>query len=74
MFLKLSYEEWQIFGVILSSIISTSAFLWTLYESRKNPREQKKMIEESTRANIQIYTAPLITNRDHFYIVIKKFR
>lgn len=73
MFLKLSYEEWQIFGVILSSIISTSAFLWTLYDSRKNSREQKKMIEESTRANIQIYTAPLITNRDHFYIVIKNF-
>lgn len=71
MFLNISYEIWQILGVILSSIISTAAFLWTLYESRKNSREQNKMIEESTRANLRIYTAPLITNRDHFYIVIK---
>lgn len=73
MFMNISYADWQVIGVICSSIVSTAAFIWTLYESRKNSKESKRMIEETTRPIIGIYTDYVNTGDLMFYLVIRNF-
>lgn len=73
MIFGLTYEVWQVLGVILSSIISTLAFLWTLHESKKNAVLSRKMVEETTRPILSIYTEHTNTGSLTFYLVIKNF-
>lgn len=72
MFLGIDYNDWQVFGVIVSSLVSTAAFLWTLYESRKNSKESRILIEESMRGYVSVYSNTLIANSPFkSYLIIK---
>lgn len=63
----LSVSDWiQLIGILASSIIGTAGIVISVHTLRQN----NKMIEESTRPNIQIY--PVYAN-SILYIVIKNF-
>lgn len=66
-FSSLSPSDWiQICGIIVSTVVSTVAIIISVLTLRQN----NKMIEESSRPNIQIY--PVFLN-SIFYIIIKNF-
>lgn len=51
---------------IIAIIISVITLVKTSFDNRR-------MLEESSRAYISIYTDTLIANKSHFYIIIKNF-
>lgn len=71
--LGLSFEHWQVIGVIVSSVVSTSALVWAIIESNKNSKVINKIFREINRANISIYSEALIANRKYFYLIIRNF-
>ena len=66
----LSPSDWiQIFGIVLSTIASVVAIIISVITLRQN----NKMIEESSRPVISIYTQSINPGVPMFYLVVKNF-
>lgn len=58
-------------ATLLATTIVALTLIYTMFNNRKIAADNNKMIEAASRAYISIYSAPLIANRNHFYIVFR---
>lgn len=75
MFLNINLNNinWDIASTISDSLLSILAIIISIVALVKTSRDNNKILEETSRAYISIYTETLNANRNHFYIVIRNF-
>lgn len=64
---------WTAIESITNIIISIVAVGISVYSFRFQKKESNRVLEETNRAYVSIYSSPLIANRSLFYLVIKNF-
>lgn len=72
----ISYNFWNTLGVLSSffvALITLFALLYTIIFNQKLLKENNKAIDEANRANLSVYSSPLIASNNNFYIVVRNF-
>lgn len=65
--------NWEVASTISGLILSIVAIVISVIAVVKTSIDNNKILEESSRAYVSIYTEALITNRNYFYIVFRNF-
>ena len=71
--LGIDVDVWSVITTIVTALISLSALLWAIWESRESSRKSRELLEETTRANLSIYTEAVMKNSNCFELVIRNF-
>jgi len=65
--------NWDIARTITDFLLSVIAVSISVYAVVKTSRDNNRILEETSRAYISIYTDALVANKSHFYIVFRNF-
>lgn len=71
--INLSNINWDIASTISDSVLSLLAIVISVIALVKTSVDNNRILEETSRAYISIYTETLIANRNHFYIILRNF-
>lgn len=71
--INLNNINWDIASTISDSVLSLLAIVISVIALVKTSRDNNRILEETSRAYISVYTEAIIANRGHFYIVIRNF-
>ena len=67
--LSSSTIDWNTVKPITEIILSAVAIFISVFAIVKTSRDNNKILEETSRAYISVYTETLIANKNHFYIL-----
>lgn len=71
--LSSSTIDWNTVKPITEIILSAVAIFISVFAIVKTSRDNNKILEETSRAYISVYTETLIANKNHFYIIFRNF-
>lgn len=70
---NISSRDWTVIESKISLLTSIFALCISFYSFYFQRKESNRILEETNRAYVSIYSSPLIANRSQFYLVIKNF-
>jgi len=75
MFFSINWSaiNWDVTKTISELLLSSTAIIISVFAVVKTSRDNNRILEETSRAYVSIYTETLIANRKHFYIVFRNF-
>lgn len=71
--LGIDVDVWGVMSTIITSLASVFAIFWAVWESKQSARKSRELLEETTRANISIYTEAVMKNSNSFELIIRNF-